>query len=335
MALTRRATQYLAALTALLLLTAALLACGNGDVPDTDRQTTVAATTPPTAGSTAGATTSQPTPGSPSADQEPAQTKAATQTAGTAAPAVTSPTTQATAQPGSTQPPSSSPDLTATLEPTATPPPTQVPPRPQVTNPSPETDRAALMAFYDLTNGDEWDLSRSWNGFGEIETWNGVEVENGRVTRLSIWESPSSISREAMAHLGDLSELRALTIFRSAYPDGLAPELVHLQKLTGLEISGPMGAPLPQFLTELTNLITLSISETELTGPIPTFLAEIPNLERLTLTQNSFSGTIPVELFLGPSLEYVDLHNNHLTTLPAGLTSTKVRWLNMGGNPLS
>lgn len=48
-----------------------------------------------------------------------------------------------------------------------------------------QTDRGALIALYDATNGPNWNIS--WDKDAELKTWHGVEVnDQGRVVHLDL-----------------------------------------------------------------------------------------------------------------------------------------------------
>ena len=52
---------------------------------------------------------------------------------------------------------------------------------------SAETDRAALVAVYRATGGNDWTNNTNWLSAAPLEDWYGVEVNrDGRVTRLRL-----------------------------------------------------------------------------------------------------------------------------------------------------
>ena len=47
------------------------------------------------------------------------------------------------------------------------------------------SDRAALMALYEATDGDNWTNNTNWGSDAPLGTWHGVTTDyRGRVTRL-------------------------------------------------------------------------------------------------------------------------------------------------------
>ena len=47
---------------------------------------------------------------------------------------------------------------------------------------SAETDREALVALYNSTDGPNWDDAQNWLSDRPLREWNGVDTEQGRVT---------------------------------------------------------------------------------------------------------------------------------------------------------
>ena len=52
---------------------------------------------------------------------------------------------------------------------------------------SPETDREALVALYNATDGSNWHNNSNWLSDVPIRHWTGVTTDdNGRVTKLAL-----------------------------------------------------------------------------------------------------------------------------------------------------
>ena len=171
-------TQTMSSLTRLLFILsllagAAILACGGGD-DATGNQDGGAAIPRPTAAYSAQATEARTTGNTQSS--QPAQSDAQTPEPGQQA------TTRSSATPTSAESePTATPEPALPARPTLTPAPT---PRPQVANPSLETDRAALIALYGRRRREQLVLHQQLGQLRPLETWCGVEVnpETGRVT---------------------------------------------------------------------------------------------------------------------------------------------------------
>ena len=156
-----------------------------------------------------------------------------------------------------------------------------------------EEDRAALMAIYEATNGDDWLRNDNWGRADlPLEDWFGVSTDaEGRVTRL---ELVSLGLRGVLPQelWGPLSALRVL-------------ELDHN------ELSGPI----PWSLSRIPNLQWLSLAGNQLNGTIPPVLGRLEVLEVLDLGHNDLSGIIPPALGQLQALKVLDLGFNHLRAI--------------------
>ena len=219
------------------------------------------------------------------------------------------------------------------------------PARPPVANPTGDTDRQALTALFQLSDGEKWDITGTWAGHGELDTWEGVETDgNGRVTRLTInAHTPVAmeLNREAMAHLRDLSELKELSLHGFWLTEGIAPELGHLRQLEKLFINGGITGEIPSELATLSNLKVISLTgdgqrAPQITGPLPPELATLSDLEELIIQAHGLSGPIPPGLFTMESLRRLELRGNQLSeTLPAQVSNTKISRLDLASNSLT
>ena len=177
-----------------------------------------------------------------------------------------------------------------------------------------ETDREALVAFYNATGGANWHLRGNWLSEEPLGAWHGVytDMDDGRVIQL--WLNNNELSGEIPAELGSLSNLTNLWLGHS----GLSGDI-------------------PAELSSLSNLIALALSGNELSGEIPAELGSLANLTYLWLYGNNLSGEIPVELGNLAYLETLDLSGNQLSgEIPAELGSlANLTELRLSGNPLS
>ena len=83
--------------------------------------------------------------------------------------------------------------------------------RPPLAETSPETDREALVALYNATNGENWENSDNWLSDTPLGEWHGVTTNaDGRVTLLNL--SRNKLSGEIPAELGNLSNLIGLVL---------------------------------------------------------------------------------------------------------------------------
>ena len=185
------------------------------------------------------------------------------------------------------------------------------------------SDRAALLAFYDATDGPNWTNSENWLSDAPLGDWYGVETdESGRVTALVMtyydWDTrewiTNNVSGSIPSELGNLTSLERLELRRSELAGPIPPELGRLSKLERLYLDyNALTGPIPSELSNLASLERLELHRNELSGPIPPELGGLPKLERLRLDHNALTGPIPPELGNLASLERLELDNNALT----------------------
>ena len=80
---------------------------------------------------------------------------------------------------------------------------------------SAETDREALVAFYNATNGENWFRSDNWLSDAPLGEWYGVTTnDDGRVIALDFNGNGNGngLSGEIPAELGSLSNLESLSL---------------------------------------------------------------------------------------------------------------------------
>ena len=124
------------------------------------------------------------------------------------------------------------------------------PPLPTLGPTSAETDREALAALYNATDGENWNISDNWLSDAPLDEWDGVTTnDDGRVTELRLFDN--ALSGEIPAELDNLSNLTTL----------------------GLSFNGLSGE-IPTELGSLSNLRTLGLRLNELSGCVPCSLED-------------------------------------------------------------
>ena len=119
------------------------------------------------------------------------------------------------------------------------------------------TDRDALVALYNATDGANWAIKTTWLSNEPLGEWHGVTTDSdGRVTHLDL--SSNQLSGEIPAELGNLTNLEWLNL--------------QSNQLTG---------EIPAELGDLTNLRLLDFWLNQLTGEIPVELGGLTNLDGL------------------------------------------------------
>ena len=204
---------------------------------------------------------------------------------------------------------------------------TSITPTP-ITNP----DRAALVALYEATNGDEWANNNNWLSDRPLGEWYGVETDaDGRVTQLDLFNN--GLSGTLPSSLGDLTNLRKLRLNAGRVSGPIPPELGDLTNLEELYLDQNqlLSGPIPSELGNLTNLQSLSLWDNQLSGSIPPELGNLTNLRQLALSDNQLSGTIPLWLGNLTNLTGLWLGGNQLSgPIPSELGNlTNLIWLGL------
>ena len=201
------------------------------------------------------------------------------------------------------------------------------------------SDREALMALYDATDGGNWTRNTNWGTDADLDEWYGVTTDSdGRVERLNLRNN--GLSGQIPAELGDLGALKWLLLGTNTDLSGSIPaELGNLGALEWLDLAYTfVSGSIPAELGNLGALEVLVIVETSVTGGIPPELGNLSSLVALDLRHNSgLSGSIPPELGNLSSLEILYIIDNGLSgSIPPELGNlSALRWLDLRGNGLS
>ena len=130
------------------------------------------------------------------------------------------------------------------------------------------TDKAALVALYNATDGANWTTNTNWSSAEPLSSWSGVTTNSdGLVTRLVL--NNNGLDGTLPTALGDLSALEQLSLQDNALSGALPSALANLTNLTSLLLtrSRALTGPLPDGLRQLTGLTTVQILHTELCAP--------------------------------------------------------------------
>ena len=107
-------------------------------------------------------------------------------------------------------------------------------------------DRAALVALYDSTDGENWRNKFNWlSDTAPIKDWSGVSIDGDGCVVVLYLDNNNLVGR-------------------------IPPELGRLAKLDTLDLDGnELSGEIPPELGNLSNLTVLSMDHNELSGPIP------------------------------------------------------------------
>ena len=199
------------------------------------------------------------------------------------------------------------------------------------------TDRAALAALYNATDGANWRNNGNWLSNAPMGEWHGVTTDSdGRVTYLNLHNT--RLTGEIPSELGNLTYLEGLDLSSTRLTGEIPSELGNLTYLEGLDLSSnQLTGEIPAELGNLTYLTELHLDNNQLTGEIPAELGNLTYLTELHLDNNQLTGEIPAELGNLTYLTELHLDNNQLTgEIPAELGNlTYLERLWLGGNQLT
>ena len=158
-----------------------------------------------------------------------------------------------------------------------------------------ETDREALVALYNATDGENWNESDNWLSDAPLGEWKGVLTDDRRVVVLYLGDN--GLTGEIPPELGSLSNLTALYLDTNALSGEIPPELGSLSNLTDLSLyHNALSGAIPAELGSLSNLAELDLRNNALSGAIPAELGSLSNLTNLRLLSNDLSGCVPSSL---------------------------------------
>ena len=233
-------------------------------------------------------------------------------------------------------------------------------PRPTVTadETSVETDRQALIAFYEAAGGTDWKDNTNWLTDAPLGEWHGVTTgEDGRVVILEL--DRNNLAGELAPELATLSKLVDLTLHTNQLSGEIPPEFGNFASLKDLSLgANQLSGEIPPELGNLPSLATATLTEEQLrdswqlepddytgiglgdnrlTGKIPKELGNLEGLLELNLSKNQLEGEIPEELGGLNSLTHLMLRQNRLSgKIPADLSNLDyLRVLSLAENQLS
>ena len=176
------------------------------------------------------------------------------------------------------------------------------------------TEREALVALYNATDGASWTDSMNWLTTADLGEWHGVTTNtDGEVTQLDLRNN--ELSGSLPVALGNLRNLTHLYLHRNALSGPIPPDLGLFENLTHLYLHrNALSGEIPTRLGRLSNLLQLYLQGNELSGPIPPEF-RLSSLVDLKLHSNAdLSGPLPdISPTALSNLEELGMQNTDLT----------------------
>lgn len=135
-----------------------------------------------------------------------------------------------------------------------------------------------------------------------------------------------------------LTNAFALYLQQNLFSGPIPDDISELTQLTVLDVSSnQLSGIIPLSLCTMTALQVLSLRENQLSGQLPKCLNDIQQIYILDLGSNNLSGEIPSSIGLLPSINILSLNNNSLSgEIPLSLQNcTGLQSLDLGDNKLS
>ena len=190
------------------------------------------------------------------------------------------------------------------------------------------TERQALIALYNATDGDNWfnadnpGQPTGWLGPAGSEcSWAGVLCDDDETTVEGLFLSEYELFGTLPPEIGDLTGLFELCLDINFLQGPIPPELGNLANLEVLDLyDNFFEGSIPAELGQLTFLFELFLDDNFLTGSIPSSLGSLSSLEVLVLAENFLSGPLPTGITQLRNLLALDVYDNSLSgSVPTGL----------------
>ena len=171
-----------------------------------------------------------------------------------------------------------------------------------------ETEKLALIAVYNATNGDDWINNTNWLTEEPIRNWYGVEVSGNKVVEVDL--SFNNLTGSLPSEIGDLEYLEFLSFWSNAIEGTLPTEIGNLTELRVVSFEeNNFAGEIPESFENLTKLNGFWLYGNQLTGNVPEYFRNLENLIYLDFAQNSFYGKLP-DFSTLPKLLYLNISNN-------------------------
>jgi hypothetical protein len=180
-----------------------------------------------------------------------------------------------------------------------------------------EQDSLALVALYNVTDGDHWTDNANWLN-GPISSWYGITIQNNQVTEIELQNN--FLTGIIPDEIGSLTELKALKLALNNLMGPIPGSIGDLALLEELSLSkNELTGLVPEEIGLLTSLQKLVLFENQLIGPLPD-LSALQDLQELVLGKNDFSGPFPEWILDMPNLTFVGFRSAGITgNLPSNL----------------
>ena len=201
-----------------------------------------------------------------------------------------------------------------------------------------ETDRAALVALYDSTGGDNWRGNTNWKSDKPLGEWYGITTnEDGRVESID-FNHHNGLTGSIPPDIGDLVYLRKINLEGNDLTGSIPFEIENLIHLEILNLRfNELTGPIPPGIVNLVNLKEIDLDVNDINGHIPSNIGDLVNLAHISLAQNELTGPIPPGIINLVNLKEINLGANDINSgIPSGIGNLiSLTSVNLGNNGLT
>ncbi|KNA23015.1 hypothetical protein SOVF_028330 isoform A [Spinacia oleracea] len=173
------------------------------------------------------------------------------------------------------------------------------------------TDRESLLEIKAKITDDPLGILSSWNDTIHFCEWHGVICQSQRVTSLNL--RSFKLTGTLSPYVGNLSNLRMLSLQNNSFVGILPPELGRLQRLQYLGFTNnSIEGEIPANISGCSSLMELRGNGNRLVGGIPRQLGFLLHLQYVSLSLNNLTGTIPSSIGNLSSLSQLYVGGNNL-----------------------
>ncbi|KAL1534741.1 Leucine-rich repeat receptor-like serine threonine tyrosine-protein kinase [Salvia divinorum] len=124
--------------------------------------------------------------------------------------------------------------------------------------------------------------------------------------------------------IGQLSELKELSLPNNQISNQIPPQIIHCHKLEVLILGNNLlSGNVPAGFSSLIRLRILDLSSNKFAGDLQ-FLKHFPNLEKLNLANNKFAGKVPISMRGFRNLRFINVSGNSLLEGPIASTNVQL-----------
>lgn len=204
------------------------------------------------------------------------------------------------------------------------------------------TEKAALQALYNSTNGANWINKQGWDFSTPVTSWDGtngwygITVTNGTITSINLGQN--NLTGTLASEIGSLTNLQQLYLQDNELSGAIPNEIGNLLSLKILYLNdNKLAGSIPTQMGNLVNLSQFALSFNKLSGSIPSSLGNLNNVEFFFIGNNELTGSIPPEIGNLSKVTHLYLYHNQLSgSIPTQIGNlSKVQALFLEYNNLS